>query len=80
MEIHLNWPAILALGTPLVALAFLSVWLFLRLSSLADFSRHDTLTTAGPILQGKQIEGRNHRAGKSEIRQDSSADLVRRVG
>ena len=32
MEITLNWTAILALGVPLFALAFLLVWLFLRIA------------------------------------------------
>ena len=42
LEIRLNWTAIIALGVPLVGLAFLLVWLFIRVALWQN--PHDTVS------------------------------------
>ena len=55
MEIRLNWTAICALGVPLVTLAFLLVWLFLRLARWQISHDKHILTAVESVRQGKQF-------------------------
>jgi len=55
MEIRLNWTAIFALGVPLVLLAFLLVWLFLRLARWQIPHDKNLLTAVESVRQGKQF-------------------------
>ena len=76
MEIRLNWTAIFALGAPLASLAFLLVWLFLRLARWQIPHDKNILTAVG-IGSSGQAEGEAQRAWASQDVSRTASDLDR---